>query len=61
VLSPTFRSLVSKNEFDALGEDFERKEHALFGKEGVEGVVDQIADVEKQIGLYDLAQFAPRT
>ncbi|HTL27761.1 MAG TPA: hemerythrin domain-containing protein, partial [Tepidisphaeraceae bacterium] len=31
VLFPAFRKIVSKNEYDSLGEDFEKKEHELFG------------------------------
>lgn len=31
VLFPAFRSIVSAHEYAALGEEFEKKEHALFG------------------------------
>jgi hemerythrin-like domain-containing protein len=60
-LFPALRSIVSEHEFDALGEDFERKEHELFGKEGFEGEVEKVAGIEKQLGIYDLAQFTPRS
>jgi hemerythrin-like domain-containing protein len=60
VLFPALHEIVSRNEYDALGEDFERKEHQLFGKEGFEGMVPRVADIEKQLGIYDLAQFTPR-
>jgi len=59
VLFPALRSVVSKNEFDALGEDFEKKEHQLFGDEGFEKMVDRVASIEKSLGIYDLAQFTP--
>jgi len=36
VLFPALRPIVSKNEFAALGEDFEKKEHQLFGEDGFE-------------------------
>jgi hemerythrin-like domain-containing protein len=61
VLFPAFRSLVSVHEYAALGEDFENKEHQLFGKDGFEGVVEQVATIEKKLGLYELSQFTPRT
>jgi hypothetical protein len=32
------RTVVSKHEFGALGEDFEKKEHQLFGEEGFEKI-----------------------
>jgi len=60
VLFPELRKVVSKHEFGALGEDFEKKEHELFGAEGFEKFVAQVAEVEKQLGIYDLAQFTPK-
>jgi hypothetical protein len=60
VLFPAFRKLVPGSEYDALGEEFENKEHQLFGEGGFESVVDKVAAIEKQLGIYDLAQFTPR-
>jgi hemerythrin-like domain-containing protein len=59
VLFPAFRSIVSPHEYDALGDDFEKKEDQLFGEDGFFRVVDQVAGLEKKLGLYDLAQFTP--
>lgn len=59
VLFPALRTIVSKNEFDALGEDFERKEHQLFGEDGFAKVVDRVASIERALGIHDLAQFTP--
>ena len=44
-----------------LGEQFEKEEDRLFGDEGFEKTVDQVAAIEKQLGIYDLAQFTPKT
>jgi hemerythrin-like domain-containing protein len=60
VLFPAFRSIVSAHEYDALGDDFEKKEDELFGDEGFFKVVDQVAELEKRLGIYELAQFTPR-
>jgi hemerythrin-like domain-containing protein len=60
VLFPALHGIVSRHEFDALGEDFEKKEHELFGAEGFERMVDQVAGLEKKLGIYNLAQFTPR-
>lgn len=60
VLFPAFRSIVSPHEYDAVGEDFEKKEDQLFGEEGFFKVVDQIAGLEKRLGIYELAQFTPK-
>jgi hemerythrin-like domain-containing protein len=60
VLFPAFRSIVSPHEYDALGDDFEKKEDELFGDEGFFRVVDQVAELEKRAGIYDLSQFTPK-
>jgi hypothetical protein len=59
VLFPAIRTIVPSKEFEALGEQFEDKEHELFGKEGFEGIVSQVAKLEQTLGIYDLAQFTP--
>jgi hemerythrin-like domain-containing protein len=61
VLVPALHGIVSKNEFDALGEDFERQEEKLFGEDGFEKMVDRVAEIEKSLGIYDLAQFTPKS
>lgn len=60
VLFPALHTIVSPHEYGALGDEFEKKEHQLFGKEGFEGMVPRVADIEKQLGIYDLAQFTPK-
>lgn len=60
VLFPAFRKLVSKNEYDSLGEEFENNEHKLFGEEGFETMVDKVAAIETALGIYELAQFTPQ-
>jgi hemerythrin-like domain-containing protein len=60
VLFPAIHEIVSKQEYDALGEEFEKKEHELFGKEGFEGMVERIGAIEKDLGIYELGQFTPK-
>ena len=59
VLFPAIRKIVSGHEYFALGEDFEDKEHELFGKDGFDAMVARVAGIEKQLGIYDLSQFTP--
>ena len=59
VLFPAFRRIVTPNEYDALGEEFEDKEHELFGEEGFDKNVELVSGIEKELGIYDLAQFTP--
>jgi hemerythrin-like domain-containing protein len=59
VLFPALKSIVSGNEYDAMGEDFEKKEHELFGADGFETMVNKIAGLEKQLGIYDMSVYTP--
>ncbi|HEY9004321.1 MAG TPA: hemerythrin domain-containing protein [Mucilaginibacter sp.] len=59
VLFPAFRKILSQHEYDALGEEFENNEHKHFGKDGFESNVVKVAEIEKSLGIYDLAQFTP--
>jgi hemerythrin-like domain-containing protein len=61
VLFPAFRQIVTPNEYDSLGEQFEDEEHKLFGEDGFEKMVDEVAGLEKKVGIEDLAQFTPAT
>jgi hemerythrin-like domain-containing protein len=60
VLFPAFRKIVSRHEYDSLGEEFENNEHKLFGEGGFEMMVGKVADIEKKLGIYELAQFTPK-
>jgi hemerythrin-like domain-containing protein len=60
VLFPTVRKVVPAKRLDELGEQFEKEEDRLFGDEGFEKTVDQVAGIEKQLGIYDLDRFTPR-
>jgi hemerythrin-like domain-containing protein len=60
VLFPHFREIVSAHEFDSLGESFEKKEDELFGEDGFFKVVDRVAQIEKNLGIYELSQFTPK-
>jgi hemerythrin-like domain-containing protein len=61
VLFPALHGLASARQMRELGERFEREEDRLFGDEGFERTVDQVAAIERQLGIYDLSQFTPRT
>ena len=59
ILFPALRKIISKNEYFSLGEDFEDKEHELFGEDGFETMVEKVAGIEKQLGIFDLSKFTP--
>ena len=60
VLFPALHEIVSKHEYDALGEQFEAIERKTFGGDGFDMAVDQVTGLEKQLGVHDLAQFTPK-
>jgi hemerythrin-like domain-containing protein len=60
VLFPALHQIVSQNEYDSLGEDFEKREHQIFGQDGFELYVSKVTDIEKRLGIYDLNQFTPK-
>ncbi|HET8891532.1 MAG TPA: hemerythrin domain-containing protein [Candidatus Angelobacter sp.] len=59
VLFPALHKVVSKHEYDAMGEQFETIERKTFGGDGFDMAVDQVTELEKQFGIYDIAQFTP--
>jgi hypothetical protein len=43
-----------------VGDRFEDRERELSGKDGFEKVVAEVAELEKQLDLYDLSRFTPK-
>lgn len=60
VLFPEFKQLLSKEEYNRLGEVFEDKEHEMFGDEGFEKMVKIVAEIEQNLGIYNLNEFTPK-
>ncbi len=60
VLFPALHSVVSAKEFDLLGDIFEDQEQKLFGKDGFEKIVGEVAAIEKKMGIYELSEFTPK-
>ena len=59
VLFPALHKVVSKHEYDAMGEQFEQIERKTFGGDGFDMAVDQVTELEKQFEIYDIAKFTP--
>ena len=57
ILFPAYRSIISPKEFDAMGAYLEFKQQEHMDDTGLEGLTDRIADIEKNLGIYDLSQF----
>jgi hemerythrin-like domain-containing protein len=59
VLFPAIKKIIPGEEYLDLGEEFEDKEHKLFGEHGFESMVEKVENIEKQINIYNLSQFTP--
>ena len=60
VLFPALRTILKPKQVEELGERMEGDEKKILGDEGFEKSVDQVATIEKQLGIYELAQFTPK-
>jgi hemerythrin-like domain-containing protein len=59
VLFPALHDVMGAASYGDMGEQFEDKEHELFGAAGFEGVVARVAALEQGLGIYALEQFTP--
>lgn len=59
VLFPALRTILTPQQVQALGDRMEEDEHRVLGNEGFERAVDQVSQIEKHLGIYDLKQFTP--
>ncbi len=59
LLFPAWKKAVGKKAYNELGEQFEAEETKTLGKEGFEHVLAQIADIEKNLGIGDIAIYTP--
>jgi hemerythrin-like domain-containing protein len=60
VLFPQIGAVVKPSEYAEMGDKFEEIEHQKFGQAGFEGVVQKVGEIEKSLGIYDLASFTPK-
>ncbi len=59
VIFPTLHEITSAKQLRELGDQFEDVEHQRFGKGGFESIVAQVEELEKTLGIADIAQFTP--
>ncbi len=59
VLFPALHKIMSPAEYDALGEELEKREHQRFGGDGFAQAVAEVEGLEKRLGMGDLAAFTP--
>lgn len=59
VLFPAVHGVMGPQAYDKLGDRLEDKEREMFARGGFEQYVDKVADLERQLGIFDLSQFTP--
>jgi len=59
IIFPAFHDIITADEYVRLGEQFETRETQLFGENGFEKIVEQVANLETSLGIYDLTKFTP--
>ena len=57
VLFPAFHALVGQQAYEKLGEQFEEREHQIFGEEGFEAAVQKVTELEDRVKIGNLAQY----
>ena len=57
IVFPAWKQILTAKQLDEMNDKFEDIEHEMFGEDGFENAARQIADIETELGLADLAQF----
>jgi hemerythrin-like domain-containing protein len=57
VVFPALRAAVSRHELHELGERMEEAEHQSVGEGGFERAVGEVAELERSLGIDDVARF----
>jgi hemerythrin-like domain-containing protein len=58
IVFPAWKKVLTPKELDAMGDRFEDIEHQTFGKDGFDDAVEQVAAIEKAMGI-ELAGMTP--
>jgi len=59
IVFPAWKTALSQQQLEKLGDEFEDIEKQQFGTDGYEEAVKRIGEIEQRLGLADLAQFTP--
>jgi hemerythrin-like domain-containing protein len=60
-LFPAFFAMVSTKDYRDLSEIFARRQEQIFGCEGINAVISDIADMENTLGIHNVGGFTPAT
>jgi hemerythrin-like domain-containing protein len=57
VIFPAWKDSLNDEDLDEMNDKFEEIEHQMFGEDGFENAVKQIAAIETEMGLADISKF----
>jgi hemerythrin-like domain-containing protein len=57
IVFPAWKSGFTNKQLDEKGDEFEEIEHRMFGHDGFEDAERKISEIERKLGLADLAMF----
>lgn len=57
IVFPAWKNTLTTEQLEEMNEKFEDIEHEMFGEEGFEMAVDQISNIEAELGMTDLNRF----
>jgi hypothetical protein len=55
IIFPAWKAAIAPDQYRELSEQFEDLEHRLFGTDGFDDAVKQVASAERAFGLADLS------
>lgn len=59
VLLPALRDIVSEDKFREIGEQYKEQEMERLGSSGLAGTLEELAEIEKTLGIGGLEAFTP--
>ena len=59
IVFPAWKTNYTNKQLDAIGDEFEEIERKTFGHDGFEDAEKTMSEIERTLGLFDLAQFTP--
>jgi hemerythrin-like domain-containing protein len=60
IIFPKFRTLISDEDYKKLSYIVEEHEESIIGEGGFGKLIDTVADIERELGIYNLDQFTPK-
>jgi len=59
VVFPTFRQVTADTVFNRVSQQVAEAQHTRYGDTGFAAFIEQIAGIERHLGIYDLNKFTP--